>query len=367
MNILNFRLTYESIKTRLTALVGRSQVEIGTTWSAVRAPKGYHTLGGSRPVLMIFISKDLNTNLVKKQFAQTLGKLTGGMFIAADSGSNVFNQASASVDVEILFYAWLKVLNELQAQLQKQTNSADDDSNNEILKMQLLRIVFHGWKSDPKCINDPFENDHENDIFASCKAENPDFDVTFDLGQKYQSEDVEECIKTSRTNDDIGISMIKVPVFGISGKFPGFKVDTWSMFGPICGTQPMGSIKLDRIDSDDSFLPVNVTRVKVYPSIVNLTKALGFGTLNLTKANFTGSFKQLKRLGNKISDFLMTITGSDWRNCANMLMSFRIECTIQLNNSICSLNDACTQFKNFQSRLESTLSANTSLGLVALV
>ena len=169
MNILNFRLTSDSIKTRSTALIGRSQVEIGTTWSAVQAPKGYHTLGGSRPVLMIFISKDWNTNLVKKKFAQTLGTLTGGMFIAAYSGSNVFNQASASVDVEVLFFAWLKVLNELQAQLKKQTNSADDDSNNEILKMQLLRIVFHGWKSDPKCINDPFENDHENDIFASCK------------------------------------------------------------------------------------------------------------------------------------------------------------------------------------------------------
>jgi len=43
---------------------------------------------------------------------------------------------------------------------------ADDEYGDPISKMKLLRIIFHGWKSEPNCIVDPFEidNDNDNDI-----------------------------------------------------------------------------------------------------------------------------------------------------------------------------------------------------------
>jgi len=364
LNINNFKLTSDSIKTRLTALIGRSQVDVGTTWSAVRNPKGYHTICGPRPVLLIYISTNLNANHVKKKFAQQLGKDTGGMFIPADSGSNVFKQSHASIDVIVLFNAWLKVVNDIQGR-------DEDDVDNQISKMKLLRIIFHAWKSDPTCIVDPFDQDQqeeENDMYKSCVENCSDFDVTYDLGQKYEYIGLNECMATSSKDRHLGISLMRVPVFGISGNFSGFqKADTWSMFGPIAGTEqrPMGSIIFDRTDhNDDTFLPINVKRVKVYPSIVNLTKATGFGSLDHDK--FKGSFKQLKNKGTKVSNFVAMISGSDWKQYARMLMSFRIECTMQINIQNPSLQDLIQQCNSFQKRLLTTLSQNTSLGLVAI-
>jgi hypothetical protein len=116
---------------------------------------------------------------VKKRFAQQLGKDTGGMFIPADSGSNVFKQSHASVDVTVLFNAWLKVVNDIQG-------NEEDDVDVQISKMKLLRIVFHGWKSEPKCIEDPFDQgdrEEENDMYQSCKDDCSEFEVTYDLGQ----------------------------------------------------------------------------------------------------------------------------------------------------------------------------------------
>jgi hypothetical protein len=337
LTINNFKLTSNSIKTRLTALIGRSQVDVGTTWSAVRNPKGYHTICGPRPVLLIYISTNLNANHVKKKFAQQLGKDTGGMFIPADSGSNVFKQSHASIDVIVLFNAWLKVVNDIQGR-------DEDDVDNQISKMKLLRIIFHAWKSDPTCIVDPFDQDEqedENDMYQSCVENCSDFDATYDLGQKYEYIGLNECMATSSKDKHLGISLMRVPVFGISGNFSGFqKADTWSMFGPIAGTEqrPMGSIIFDRTDhNDDTFLPINVKRVKVYPSIVNLTKATGFGSLDHDK--FKGSFKQLKNKGTKVSNFVAMISGSDWKQYARMLMSFRIECTMQINIQNPSLQD----------------------------
>ncbi len=367
LSILNFKLTYESIDSRLISLMGgKPQVDVGTTWSAVRPPTGYYTISGPRPVLMIYISKHLNPKLVKKTFARRLSKLNGIHFTPAESGTNVFKQSSASVDVKVLFNTWLKVVDKLQAR--QKTVVEDNECDDSISKMKLLRIIYHGWKSDPKCIVDPFEidNDNDNDTYEYCKKDCPDFDVSFDIGQKYESVQLNKCIETSRMNDESGFSMLKVPVFAISGNFSGFKASTWSMFGPIAGP-PMGSIMLERTDpSDVTFLPVNVTRVKVYPSIVNLTKALGFSSLNLTDKKFTCSFKQLKNHGNKISEFFATITGSDWRDYAPMLMAFRIECTMTLTDSYRDLHDLITQFKNFQQTLEKALTENTTLGLVGM-
>ena len=311
---------------------------------------------------MIYIGTTLNSKYVKQKFAKKLGIFTGRIFVSADSGTNVFKQSHASIDVEVLFNAWLEVVNDLQGRGQ------DDDD--EISKMKLLRIIFHGWKSDPKYINDPFDQEDESDMdmYKLCKEDCKDFDVAYDLGQKYEYVGLKECMEKSSKEKDIGISMMRVPVFGISGKFAGFqKAETWSMFGPIAGTdvQSMGSIMLDRTDQhDDTFLPLNVKRVKVYPSIVNLTKATGFGSVDLQK--FNGTFKELKNYGTKVSNFLTMISGSEWKNYARMLMTFRIECTMQINESNSSLHELNAQFNRFQQQLVRHLTQNTSLGLVAV-
>ena len=88
--------------------------------------------------------------------------------------------------------------------------------------MKLLRIIFHAWKSDPTCIVDPFDQDKqedENDMYRSCVENCSDFDVTYDLGQKYEYIGLTECMATSSKDKHLGISLMRVPVFGISGNF----------------------------------------------------------------------------------------------------------------------------------------------------
>jgi hypothetical protein len=236
---------------------------------------------------MVYISEHLKINGIKKKFAISLGKRTGMRFKAADKGTNMFKQSAASIDVEVLFTVWLNLVADLKR---------SDRANNDIEKMERVRIVFHGWKSDPECIKDPFDDPN---FYADCKGDCDDFTAAYDLGQKYESSELGTCVKEPQQIGDTFCNA-RVAVFGVGLEkqfaFRGFKAETWSMYGPLAGDPPMGSIMLKRIDpGEDRWLPVNVTKVKVYSSIVNLSKMF----LQLNTTNFDLTFKQLKTCGEK--------------------------------------------------------------------
>ena len=147
MTIDNFQLTTESINNRLTALTKNEQISVGTVWSSVKAPKYYHKVCGNNPTILVYISKHLDANRIKRDFAKKLGQCVGGHFVPATQGTNMFKQSSVSADVIPLFTVWLALVQDLK-------HSGHDDT--DILQMERVRIVFHGWKSNPKNIIDPF-------------------------------------------------------------------------------------------------------------------------------------------------------------------------------------------------------------------
>jgi hypothetical protein len=154
--------------------------------------------------------------------------------------------------------------------------------------------------------------------------ENCDFEATFDLAQKY-------CLtEHSALTQDTCMSHIRVPVFGIVGPIPGFKAQTWSMFGPLPpGKIEMGSLKLDRTGAQTDIFPANVKRVKIYPGCVNFLKHFmnqGLNGKTLTK-------KRLDAIRKKFATILAEISGPECMEHAKMLMSFRIEFTMALNDS----------------------------------
>ena len=191
LDIKNFYLSRQSIQNELPELLQRRQVEIGTGWSAVNPPKGFCIICGPRPSLIVYMG-GFNINAVRQEFANKLKQSTGKHFTTAKKGKNIFQQSSASVDVTVLLQAWLDTVGILQQRFQE--NSA------EIQKMRLLRIIYHGWKSQPGEI-DQFpqaedEDDSSEDLWERCMQgnhsidhydsdENFDFEATFDLAQKY--------------------------------------------------------------------------------------------------------------------------------------------------------------------------------------
>ncbi len=54
LTINNFRVTTESIRDRLTRIIGRAQIDVGTAWTSVKPPKNYHIVCSPRPVVMVF-------------------------------------------------------------------------------------------------------------------------------------------------------------------------------------------------------------------------------------------------------------------------------------------------------------------------
>ena len=352
LTIRNFQLSDTSIRERLPALIGRNRLEIGSTWSAVRAPVGFHTICGPRPVVMVYICDHLNPNAAKKMFAKQLGDMTRSCFIPADSGTNMFRQSNASVDVEVLFTAWLHVVRHLQQ------NGPDTD----ISKMERLSIVFHGLKSDPELIEDAFKEGRN--MYSLCKGDCNEFTAEYDIGQKHESLQYEEdCVKRVQAGGEADSSLVRVPVFGVgaSGSFPGFTPSTWSMFGPLPGEEPMGSIMLQRHSDDATLLPTNVRRVKVYSSIVNLIK----GHLHLTGVKFDDmSYQQLKGHGDKVATFVETMAGSAWKDSAHMLVSFRVEYTLELTGGNSSLDDLRAQVMKFEGAFYKALTTQATLGMV---
>jgi hypothetical protein len=278
---------------------------------------------------------------MKKMLASILGNLTNASYTAADSGDNVFRQSPASVDVKVLFRAWLNVAKEF---------GRVNETVHE--KMKLLNIVFHGWKSHPENIIDPFQDSR---LYNTCKSQCSEFEVTYDIAQKYEASQI-----GANTEDT---KMVKAAVFGIAKDIPGFSIRTWSMFGPIAGEQPMGSIMLDRTkNSVDTCLPSNVKRIKVYSSIVNLIKSqMKLSGITLKKM----THKKLKYQGDKVQTFLDEIEA----NClehSKMLKSFRIEYSMMLNEKYCSLQELLSQAKTFQQGFLKELTENTRLGLIAV-
>lgn len=352
LTIKNFKLTASSIRERLPALIGSNQLEVGSARSAVRAGPGYHTISAPRPAVMVYICDHLNANAIKKMFAKKLGDMTRSCFFPADSGTNMFQGSTASVDVVTLFTAWLQVVGQLK-------NGGQDDT--DISKMELLSIVFHGWKSDPRLIDDAFKLEG---MYSDCKADCDEFTAAYDIGQKYESSQYEaNCLKREQAGQTLDSSLVRVPVFAVpSGSFPGFKSSCWSMFATLCpGEEPMGSIMLQRISDNDTLLPINVTRVKVYSSIVNLIK----GNLQLTGVKFDDmTYQQLKGHGDKVAAFVEKMAGSAWKQSAHMLVSFRIEYTMELTGNNDSLDDLRAQVRAFEDTFYAALTTQATLGLV---
>ena len=346
LTIKNFKLTNDSIENRLVQMVGRPQLEIGCTYTKVRPAKGYHIICGPRPVVMVYCDAK-NANAIKWKLAETLGKVTNSSYTAADSGFNVFKSAPASADARTLFKAWLEVANNY-------ITTEDEKEDNQ--KMFFIDIVFHGWKSSPGEIHDPFADET---MYSDCKSDSSHFEVKYDIAQKYEAVSK----RGLGFEQAEGIKMVNVPVFGMTNNLAGFKTSTWSMFGPICGEHPiMGSLKLDRNGDVETCLPANVTRVKIYSSLVNLIKS----KMSLSGVSFKSmTHKKLRYHGDKVQKFLDEVA-KDWKHHAPMLRSFRIECTMELTDTHCTLQDLRDQEKTFEINLMETLRGSTKIGMIAV-
>lgn len=363
LDIKNFYLSSQSIKYELPELLQRKQVEIGTGWSAVNPPTGFCIICGPRPSLIVYMG-GFNINAVRQEFAKNLKQFTSKHFTTAMKGKNIFQQSAASVDVTELLQAWLTTVENLQQKV--------PDNDAEIQKMKLLRIIFHGWKSQPGEIDqfpqadDEDDNDDE-DLFDRCMEgnqgnqydsdENCDFEATFDLAQKYS------LTEHSELTQDTCMSHIRVPVFGILKPIPGFKAETWSMFGPLPpGNIEMGSIKLDRTGREIDIFPANVKRVKIYPGCVNFLKHFMNQGLN----GKTLSKKRLDAIRKKFATILAEISGPNCMEHAEMLMSFRIEFTMALNESQKTLQSLRDQLRPLKAQLLQKLQPYFKSSIIAL-
>ena len=349
LTINNFRVTKESIPRRLTRILGRAQVDVGTAWTSVKPPKNYHIVCSPRPVVMVYCEESLE-NEMKQFFAEQLGAETFSTFIPSKDSHIVFCQAAASVDVETLFTVWLKVVRKFRSE------------GDGISPMELLRIVFHGWKSDPDFIIDPFD---EPGMYYQCKQDCAEFTASYDMAHKYVANAHNDILKMAK-RDPSGTSKVLIPIFGPDRTIPGFSVNNksvWSMFGPLAGEKPVGSMKLDRTDPQNArSLPVNFKRIKIYASAVNLTKNI----MRLSGVDVRGlTHKRLKYQGKKVTEYLNELV-INWKKHAQVLMSFRIECTLELSDAKCNLRELRTQHTTYQKQLLQEVSATTTMSLIAI-
>jgi serine/threonine protein kinase len=349
LHINNFRVTTESIRDRLTRILGRAQIDVGTAWTSVKPPKNYHIVSSPRPVVMVYCEES-QENEMKNFFAEQLGADTFSTFLPSKDSHNVFCQAASSVDVKTLFTVWLKVV-------QKFRNEEDG-----ISRMELIRIIFHGWKSDPECIIDPFD---EVGMYHKCKQDCAEFSASYDIAHKYVA-NAHTCITKMAKRDTRGTSKVHIPTFGPDTKIPGFSANNtsvWSMFGPLAGENPVGSMKLDRTDLQNATsLPLNVTRIKIYSSVVNLTKNI----MRLSGVDVHGlTHKRLKYQGKKVAEFLNELV-LNWQKYAQVLMSFRVECTLELSDAKYNLRELILLHKSFQKQLLNLISATTTMSLIAV-
>jgi hypothetical protein len=179
----------------------------------------------------------------------------------------MFNTTKGSIDTTILLEEWLQVVETVGRRV-RQDNLGEQG---EIEKMKLMHIIYHGWKSHPDQIQNGFSKDN---LFDTCKKQNlTSFDTSFDLAQQFVTTSQDDLTDADCT------SKIRIPVFQFAETIPGFRQTkavqakcTFGMFGPLTGESKMGSIMMERSDEDETFFPKNVSRVKIYPSVVNFIK-----------------------------------------------------------------------------------------------
>ena len=165
LQIKSFFLTETSIAEQLLTFVPR-QLDVGTVWSSVKPPPGYSTLCGPRPTMMVYVGifRSMKARDIRKVYANYLTTKTGRYFNpAVTDGSSMFNTSKGSIDTSILVNEWLRLIHFLQHCI------CHEDEENELEKMRLMHITYHGWKSYPDEIQNGFTSIN---LFEDCKNQN---------------------------------------------------------------------------------------------------------------------------------------------------------------------------------------------------
>jgi len=363
LEIKSFCLTDSSITDALTTFVPR-QLDVGTAWSSVKAPPRYYTLCGPRPTIMVYVGifKGMNALDIRNAYAGYLTTKTGRFFHpTVNDGSCMFNTVKGSIDTIILMNEWLKLVTWLHSDV----CTPDSEEELEIEKMKLMHIIYHGWKSHPDQIQNGFTTEN---LFDNCRKQNlTSFDTSFDLAQQYIANSSDVLTDANCT------SIIRIPVFGFADEMviPGFrqtksvqKKSTFGMFGPIPGESKMGSIMMERSDADASIFPKNVSRVKIYPSVVNFIKQ-ALAPPQVLKRRLTN--QQLNTFANNVCDkYLSKLSSPTCRHYKNILMSFRIECTMHLDEENYCLDKVKLQFQEMTKDILKKLQQKIRVTMIAV-
>jgi hypothetical protein len=124
----------------------------------------------------------------------------------------------------------------------------------------------------------------------------------------------------------------------------------------------MGSIKLDRTGAENDIFPENVKRVKIYPGAVNLLKHFmnrGLNGKTLTKKRLDGIRKTFTRV-------LAELSSLKCMEHADMLLSFRIELTMALNESHKNLKSLRDQLNTLKTDILKKLQPFLKSSIIAL-
>jgi hypothetical protein len=140
--------------------------------------------------------------------------------------------------------------------------------------------------------------------------------------------------------------------------------NTFGMFGPLPGESKMGSIMMERSDADDSIFPKNVSRVKIYPSVVNLIKQ-ALAPPQVLKRRLTN--QQLNTFADNVCDrYLSKLSSPACRDYKNILMAYRIECTMHLDDQHFSLERLKEQFQGLTKDILKALQPKIRVAMIAV-
>jgi hypothetical protein len=136
------------------------------------------------------------------------------------------------------------------------------------------------------------------------------------------------------------------------------------MFGPLTGESKMGSIMMERSDADDTFFPRNVSRVKIYPSVVNFIKQTLAPPLVLKRGLTNGQLNTFA--DNVCSRYLSNLSGPACKKNRTILMAFRIECTMHLDDQNFCLEKLIDQFQQTTQGLLEKLQQKIQVTMIAI-
>ena len=126
----------------------------------------------------------------------------------------------------------------------------------------------------------------------------------------------------------------------------------------------MGSIMMERSDEDDSIFPKNVSRVKIYPSIVNFIKQ-ALAPPQVLKGRLTN--QQLNRFADNVCDrYLCKLSSPACKEYKTILMAFRIECTMHLDDENYCLDKLKQQFQGMTKGILHTLQQKLRVTMIAV-